>query len=208
ARWRRSGSRRRRTPRRGRHSGPRPRRGRQGCARRPSANRGAPDRLPARSFRALEEESRAQLGAVEPAVAARRRERRLEAAVADCSVERLLADAEEPRGLAGADQPGALGLVLEACRVDLYVSLAEAPVTSGRDQGGTEKTARHGARHSRRDHAEAGRHIPRTDQSLQGVVLRVTNPYQKAVAISPRYRRWSLGFQEWGRHFVVENMQR
>jgi hypothetical protein len=39
-------------------------------------------------------------------------------------------------------------------------------------------------------------------------VLRLTDTYQKAVAVLFLKGTWALGFQEWGRRFVVENMQR
>src|SRR5919109_2648524 len=115
------------------------------------------------------------------AMAARGDEGGVQPAAAHGAIEGRLADAEEPRRLAGRDQPSAFRLVLQLLRERLDISLAEAPVAARSDESRPEKTPGHGPGDCRLADAQAGCHILRTDQSVQDVVLGLTNPYQKAV---------------------------
>src|SRR5262249_2715174 len=144
-----------------------------------------PDRLPARSRRVLEIKGGAQFRAVEPAVTSRSGQGRLQAAAANRAVQGRLADSEKARRLAGGDEPGAFGLILQACGVDLHIGFGKPPVSTGRDERRAEQTARHGAGHGGLAHAKPLCYIPRTDQSLQRRLLRLTNPYQKSVGVLP-----------------------
>ncbi len=117
------------------------------------------------------------------------RERRLKQASPNGAVQGRLAYAQQASGFAGRDQPGAFGLVLETQGIRLNVCLTEPPVTAGGDHGGAQEAPSHGARHSRLADAKASGHILRTDQSLQDVVLGLTNPNQKAVALQLRSAR-------------------
>src|SRR4029077_16477691 len=76
-----------------------------------------------------------------------------------------------------------LRLIDRSVRKRLDIAGAEAAVAAGSDERRVQQTTRDRTRHRRLAHAKADRHIPRTDQSVQGVVLRLTNPYQKAVAL-------------------------
>src|SRR4029077_700009 len=147
-----------------------------------AAPAGGPDLLQP-SGGVLEEKRGAQLSAVEPAVAAGGDERRAQPAAADRAVQGRLADAEQLRGLTRGEELGALRLVLEGLGERLDVGFAETAVATRRHERRMEQTAHHGARDGRLADAEAGCHILRTDQSVQDVVLGLTNPYQKAVGV-------------------------
>jgi len=127
-------------------------------------------------------ERRAELGAVEPSVASRRRDGRPEPPFAYGAIESRLADAQELRRLARSNETRAVRLVERCLGECPDGALAEPAMAAGSDERRVQQTPRHSARNSRPAHAEAGCHIARTDQSVQGVVLRLTNPYQKAVA--------------------------
>src|SRR5882672_7961560 len=99
-------------------------RGRRG----PPAPLSALDRHPA-SWRVLEVQARAQLGAVEPSVSARGGEGGVKPSGPDGAVEGRLADSKKARGLARGQQAGAVGLVLQSLGKGLDVPDVEPPVT-------------------------------------------------------------------------------
>src|SRR5690348_11592460 len=137
---------------------------------------------------------RGQLGAVEPSVTARCGDGRSKPALADGAIERGLADPEELCRLARGDQTCPSRFVEHRVRECLDIAVAEAAVATRRDERRVEQATRDGTRNRRLADAKPGRYIPRTDQSVQDVVLRLTNPYQKAVAVARGFElpAWNL----------------
>src|SRR5205807_7673358 len=71
------------------------------------------------------------------------------------------------------------------------------------DERWVEEALGHGARNSRLADAKSGCYILRTDQSVQDVCWGNASYAER----SPPQQRRGLGFREWRRHFVVQNMQ-
>src|SRR5438552_4532673 len=156
----------------------------------PTRSTGPGPGFPSRDF--LDVQGGTELGAVEPAVPARRGQGRMEAALADRPVQSRLADTQEPGRLARAHQLGAFGLVLEPLGKSLDIPGVEAPVAARRDQGRPQETARHSTQNRGLAHAKSSCYILRTDQSVQRRVLeqRIINESESPAQSS------CLGFQE------------
>jgi hypothetical protein len=95
-------------------------------------------------------------GGGETPVATWRDGRRVDPALADSSVQRLLADAKQPRSFTRADQIQAPAWIFEPAGVAARVLVREAAMATRGDDGRPEQSPCHGTKNRRSADAKAG----------------------------------------------------